>query len=368
MKNITVMLKPASSACNMGCRYCFYADVSSLRDCPSYGIMTDEVRERVIGNIFACLAPGDRLALAFQGGEPTLAGLDWFRAMTEQVRLLSKGIRVSYSLQTNGLLLDDDWCAFLKEHKFLVGLSLDGYPKNHDACRPDRKGDGTFSRVLEAKKRMDRHGVEYNILTVLTGELARHPQQVWRFLKEQEIRYVQFIPCLGPLEGKDSPFALTPKRYAEFYTALWSRWHEAFARDEYISVKLFDDLVRLLAFGECNACGLLGSCQPQLIVEADGGVYPCDFYVLDGYRMGDLTREPLDSFWPGKARPFLERPREELALCRDCPYRRICNGGCQRMRREICYSPEDMVCGHRLLLEKLMPDLQRVAMSQRRPF
>lgn len=365
MKNITVMLKPASSACNMRCRYCFYADVSSLRDCPSYGLMTAEVRERVIENIFASLAPGDRLNLAFQGGEPTLAGLGWFRALTEQVRTIGKGVRVSYSLQTNGLLLDDEWCAFLKEHRFLVGLSLDGYAKNHNACRPDHKGEGTFSRILEAKQRMDRHGVDYNVLTVLTNELARHPQQVWRFLKEQDIRYVQFIPCLGPLEGEDSPYALTPRRYAEFYTGLFDRWHEAFARDEYISVKLFDDLVRLLAFGECNACGLLGFCTPQLIVEADGGVYPCDFYVLDNYRMGDLSKEPLDSFWPEKAKTFLEREREALPLCGSCPFRRICNGGCQRMRREICYSPTDSTCGHRLLLEKLMPRLQAVAASQR---
>ena len=365
MRNITVMLKPASSACNMRCRYCFYADVSSLRDCPSYGVMTKEVREQVVRNIFAGLKPGDRVNLAFQGGEPTLAGLPWFRAMAEQVRELSRGIRVSWSLQTNGLLLDDEWCAFLKEHDFLVGLSLDGYAKNHNACRPDAKGEGTFSRVLEAKARMDRHGVDYNVLTVLTGELARHPQQVWKFLREQKIQYVQFIPCLGPLEGDGSPYALTPKRYAEFYTALWSRWHEAFARDEYISVKLFDDLVRLLAFGECNACGLLGACQPQLIVEADGGVYPCDFYVLDGYRMGDLTKEPLDSFWPEKARPFLERPAEPLPLCADCPYRRMCNGGCQRMRQEVCYSPGDTACGHRLLLEQIMPQLRAVAASQR---
>ena len=273
--------------------------------------------------------------------------------------------QITWSLQTNGLLLDDEWCAFLKEQKFLVGLSLDGYAKNHNACRPDAKGDGTFSRVLEAKARMDRHGVDYNILTVLTNDLARHPQQVWKFLKEQQIQYVQFIPCLGPLEEESGPYALTPKRYAEFYTSLWTRWHEAFARDEYISIKLFDDLVRLLAFGECNACGLLGFCQPQLIVEADGGVYPCDFYVLDGYRMGDLTKEPLDSFWPEKARPFLERPTEPLPLCADCPFRRICGGGCQRMRREVCYDAGDKTCGHRLLLEQLMPQLQAVAASQR---
>lgn len=366
MKNLTVMLKPASSACNMRCRYCFYADVSSLRDCRSYGVMSEEVRERVLENIFSALAPGDRLNLAFQGGEPTLAGLNWFRKFTAQAEALGKGIHISYALQTNGLLLDEAWCAFLKEKNFLVGLSLDGYAKNHNACRPDAHGDGTFSRVLEAKQRMDRVGVEYNILTVLTGDLARHPQQVWRFLLEQKIGYVQFIPCLGPLEEQSSPFALTPRRYAEFYIALFDRWYNAFCQGNYISVKLFDDLARLLAFGECNACGLLGFCQPQLIVEADGGVYPCDFYVLDEYRMGSLASEPLDRLFPGKARPFLERAVGEMPLCAQCPYRRLCGGGCQRMRREVCYAPGENLCGHALLLDKIFPRLQKISAGLRR--
>ena len=365
MKNLTVMLKPASSACNMRCRYCFYADVSSLRDCPSYGVMAEEVRERVLENIFSSLAPGDRLNLAFQGGEPTLAGLEWFRKLTAQAEALGKGIHITYALQTNGLLLDEAWCAFLKEHRFLVGLSLDGYAKNHNACRPDHKGDGTFSRVLEAKQRMDRMAVEYNILTVLTNELARHPQQVWRFLLEQKIGYVQFIPCLGPLEEKSSPWTLTPGRYAEFYSVLFDRWYQEFIGGNYISVKLFDDLVRLIAFGECNACGLLGFCQPQLIVEADGGVYPCDFYVLDQYRMGNLAEKSLDDLFPIGAKPFLERPGEVLPLCGSCPYRRLCNGGCRRMRREVCYSPGENLCGHALLLDRIYPRLQNIAMGQR---
>ena len=366
MKNLTVMLKPASSACNMRCRYCFYADVSSLRDCRSYGIMTEEVLEKVLDNIFSSLAPGDRLNLAFQGGEPSLAGLGFFRKLAEQVKARSRGIRVSYAFQTNGLVLDEEWCRFLKEHHFLVGLSLDGYAKNHNACRPDAHGEGTFSRVLETKRRMDRIGVEYNILTVLTGELARHPQQVWRFLEEQKIQYVQFIPCLGPLEETGSPWALTPKRYAEFYITLFDRWYEAYRKGNYISVKLFDDLARLLAFGECNACGLLGFCQPQLIVEADGSVYPCDFYVLDEYRMGNLANEPLDSFFPEKTRPFLERPTEPMPLCGNCPYRRICGGGCERMRREVCCTPGENLCGHKMLLDRIYPRLCQIAASIRR--
>ena len=361
MKSITVMIKSASSVCNMRCRYCFYADVSGLRSQASYGIMARDTLERVLDNVFAGLERGDRLNLAFQGGEPTLAGLDWFRQAVQLARARADGIRLSFSLQTNGLALDEEWCRFLKDNDLLVGLSLDGYAKNHNACRPDVHGEGTFSRVLEAKQRMDRMGVEYNILTVLTGELARHPQQIWRFLEEQKIRYVQFIPCLEPLEGADSPWALTPKRYAEFYSALFDRWYEAFRKGNYISVKLFDDLARLLAFGECNACGLLGFCQPQIIVEADGSVYPCDFYVLDGYRMGSLAQSPLPELFPEKAKPFLERPCPEKALCVQCPYRRICNGGCQRMRREVFYGPGDSSCGHRLLLDAIYPRLRQIA-------
>ena len=355
------MMKPASSLCNMRCAYCFYADVSSAREVASFGLMPPDTRRAILKNIFSGLEPGDQLTLAFQGGEPTLAGLEFFRDLVREAGELRGGVRVDYALQTNGYLLDEAWCAFLKEHRFLVGLSLDGPAPFHDANRLDAQQEGTFRRVLAAMERMDRFQVEYNVLTVLTNRLARHPQQIWRFLEERNIQYVQFIPCLGPLEGEGGPHTLTPRRYAQFYTALFDLWYRAFQGGRYRSVKLFDDLVNLLALGQRTACGITGQCLPQIIVEADGGVYPCDFYVLDQYRAGDLRSQPLNKIFlsPVMAQ-FPLRPCQPPVQCGDCPYRPICNGGCKRMRREVFCAP-DGTCGHRLFLDAALSRLQQVA-------
>lgn len=367
MKNISVMLKPASSACNLRCKYCFYADVSAARAIPSYGLMSRETAEGVIANLFADLAPSDRLTLAFQGGEPTLAGLDFYRHFIQTVSAYAKNeIHVSYALQTNGILLDDQWCTFLKEHDFLVGLSIDGPAAYHDANRVDSHGCGSFHRVLKAKKRMDKWGVSYNVLMTLTNSLARHPLQVWRFLLEQDLHYVQFTPCLGAFGAKNDPYALTPQRYAAFYSAIFDKWYQEYQNGHYISIKLFDDLVNLLALGQCNACGLLGHCQRQIIVEADGSVYPCDFYVLDEYRAGNLAQEPLRTVFEAPAmEQFLSRPREPLPLCDSCPYRNVCGGGCQRMRHEVFYHPGDTFCGHRLFLDSAASRLMDLAQRTR---
>lgn len=368
MKQISVMIKPASSLCNMRCRYCFYADVSSLRSVDSFGIMERDTTDRILEHIFADLEKGDRLTLAFQGGEPTLAGLDYFRHVSEAAAPhQSRGVQVQYALQTNGLLLDEEWCRFLHEQNYLVGLSLDGPALYHDANRPDAQQKGTFRRVMAAKHRLDMQHVEYNVLMVLTNQMARHPQQIWRFIEEQDLRYVQFTPCMGPLEGADGSYILTPSRYAGFYNTIFDLWCQCYYQGRYRSIKLFDDLVSLLAFGECNACGLLGRCQPQIIVEADGSVYPCDFYVLDSFRTGNLREDSLRNVYESPiVSDFLRRPKEPLSLCEDCPYRKICGGGCQRMRREVFYAPGDKECGHRLFLDSCIGRLQRLADEIRR--
>ena len=368
MKQISVMIKPASSLCNMRCKYCFYSDVSSLREVASFGIMREETLQAVIHNIFVDLESGDQLTLAFQGGEPTLAGLDFYRTLIGLVdQCCPKGVRVNYALQTNGYLLNREWCEFLKQHHFLVGLSLDGPSQFHNANRLDAAGEGTFRKVLSAKKLMDEIGVEYNVLIVLTNHLARHPVQIWNFIKEQKLSYVQFIPCLGSLEGQGDVYALTPQRYASFYRGIFDLWYKEYRQGNYISIKLFDDLVNLLAFGQCNACGLTGRCHSQIIVEADGSTYPCDFYVLDEYCTGNLVSDSVvEILHSAKGIQFEKRPSAELSLCTTCPYRQICGGGCQRMRQEVCYRAGDTLCGHRMLLDSIGERLRIIAMENRR--
>lgn len=205
-----------------------------------------------------------------------------------------KSVRVHYALQTNGMLINQKWAIFLKSNHFLVGLSIDGHPMYHDLHRLYTKGKGTFHRVLETKRLFDAYQIEYNILCVLTNQLAKEPKKVYQFMQKEKIDYIQFIPCLDELQAKKrSTYALTPERFASFYRQLLHLWLQELSTGYYRSVKLFDDVFNLVVNRQVNACGLVGNCQIQYTIEADGSVYPCDFYVLDEYRLGFIQEQTL---------------------------------------------------------------------------
>jgi len=360
MKNLTVMIKPASSLCDIRCAYCFYSDVAASRHEASLGLMTREVAAAMIKNIFLGLTAGDHITFAFQGGEPSLAGLDFFNFFTETVKSV-KGttpIRVHYAFQTNGLMVDEAWCHFFRENKVLVGLSLDGDAALHNRNRMDIQGKGTYNRVIDAKKLFDRHGVDYNILCVLTSESARRAQRIWDFILRENIGYIQFIPCLEPLEGPIPSTALTGKRFYQFYSQLFHFWKKEAEKGNIISVRLFEDLAALHLAGQHVTCGLSGRCTPQIIVEGDGSVYPCDFYVLDPYRVGDLTKDNLQEVFGSIVKSdFLNEPRPMPNWCRGCPHNDWCRGGCKRMAKTI-YGEH---CGMRLFLDECLNDLLATA-------
>lgn len=360
MKQRSIMLKPASGLCNMRCNYCFYADLTRRRSVPSYGAMTGETARRVVDSACAGLERGDRLSLAFQGGEPTLAGLGFFQDLCAYVKEAHPGVEVAYALQTNGLLLSEEWVPLLKEHRFLVGLSMDATGEFHDQNRKDAAGLGTHKRVMETKRLLEKHGVPYNILTVLTNQLARHPKGVWSFLVKEGVDYVQFIPCLDELEhGEKSPYALTPERFYRFYSGLFPLWADAMAKGKYISVKLFDDLVNLYLRREVTACGITGQCAVQFVVEGDGTVFPCDFYMVDQFRMGSMAEETPETLYE-RGIPFLTYGQEYKgeAPCRDCRYFPSCGGGCKRMRESMYL--QDGACWYQKLLDEILEPLLRI--------
>lgn len=363
MKQLSVMLKPASSLCNMRCEYCFYSDISDIRQVRSYGIMSRETADSVIRNILQDLEPGDMLSVVFQGGEPTVAGLDFYRHFAQETLRQASGVRVDWAFQTNGLLLDDDWCEFFLQYKFLVGLSLD--LEDHDKNRLDAEGAGTKTAVLRAKKLLEKYQVDYNILCVLTNGLARHPQKVWNAVLGLDIAYIQFIPCLDEFDAdKPSLYAIQPERFAGFYNTLISLWYKELQKGRYISVKLIDDLVNLLATGRPNACGMLGRCSPQFVVEADGGVYPCDFYVLDDHRFGSFCEEGLRAlFQKSMKSPFFNEKRKQPDICKNCPYWQMCGGGCKRVMGAL---RNETACGYREVLKEHLPLLKKLAASTQR--
>lgn len=364
MKNLSIMIKPASSLCNLRCKYCFYADIASLRQVKSYGIMPQQSVHNMLDKIHAQLEPGDKITFAFQGGEPTLAGLPWFLDFTDTVKRWEKKIEVSYALQTNATLLDDAWCAFLAENHFLVGVSWDILPDCHDGVRVDPAGQGTNRLVRQAMKHLSEHRVSYNVLCTLTRQAARHPQKIWKLLEAEGIAYVQFTPCLDALDqpGKN-PFALTPQRFASFYSQLFPLWLAGFRQGRYRSVKLFDDLVNLAAFGVPTACGINGRCQPQLVVEADGSVYPCDFYCLEEYRLGSILEDDLEVLYQRSVTSPTKQFAPLPAQCNACTYRAFCGGGCKRMRREVFWGSS--FCGYRQFLDSCMPQILQIAREQR---
>ncbi len=335
MPPIHLLIKPASGSCNMRCRYCFYTDEMDARSCPNYGLMSRDTLQAVVSR--ALSEAQGAVTFAFQGGEPTLVGLDFYRDLVNMVAAgNTRGLTVHYALQTNGLVIDDEWADFLAENRFLVGLSMDGTPQLHDANRHDAAGQGTHARVLAAARTMEKHGVEFNLLTVVTSALARSGRKLWSYYEKNGFAWLQFIPCLAPLDGADTPWTLTPARYGQFLKDTFDCWYDAAVKGKPISERSFDNWLTMLAGGCPESCGMTGVCSNQYVLEADGSVYPCDFYVLDGLRLGSLV---TDSFTQLEARReqlgFVAASRPVHPDCKACKWYPLCRGGCRRHREPM---------------------------------
>lgn len=357
MDSISVMVKPASSACNLRCRYCFYADVAASRTVARHGVMPAETASLLARRLAEAVDFSGDAYVSFQGGEPTMAGLDWFRAFARELSGYS-GVTPHGSLQTNATLLDEDWCAFLAEHGFFVGVSLDGPRTQMDRFRLDAVGEGTYARALRGIELLRAAGVEFNVLTVVTRQLARHPQQLMQFYLQHGFADVQLIPCLPPLDGTDDGMSLRPADYRSFYLGFFRAWQRAAQQGQLVRVNLFDNVLGMLMGHPPYQCGMLGRCTVQYVVEANGDVYPCDFYCLDEYLLGNLANAPLHKLGTGvDAEAFLAGQSCRREPCATCPYARICNGGCRR--QNVCYLTESS-CAYRDVLAHIVPALAQM--------
>lgn len=334
MPPVSVLIKPASSACDMECSYCFYRDVSDHREHAFEGMLSLADMEKVI--VAAMEYAEGYCSFAFQGGEPTLAGLDFFRQTVALERKHGRpGVTVYNSIQTNGLSLDEDFARFLAEEHFLVGLSLDGPPELHNRNRRDNRGKGTCDRVVKAARLLERFGAEYNILCVLTGRNARSVQRIYNFYKKQGFRYLQFIPCLEPLgeERGGESYHLSVEDYGDFLLRSFDLWLQDLRRGDYVSIRHLDNWLSILLGEPPEACGSVGCCSVQFVVEGDGGVYPCDFYVLDEWRLGRVGEQSFAQMARSEtARQFVEASRTVPGECRGCPAYPVCRNGCRRDR------------------------------------
>lgn len=327
MRNMTVLVKPASSSCNLKCGYCFYRDEADCRSLPKAGIMNISTAENLINRVFDFCGDNSTVNFMFQGGEPLLAGLGFFECF---VRLANNaetaGSTVNFSLQTNGTLLDDAFSEFFKRNNFLVGVSLDGKKALHD-----RNRDGSFDKAMNGIRLLREYGVDFNILSVITADTDA--SELFDFYIENDFRDVQPIYCLDPLSGEKSGFSLGAKELARFQKRLFNRWFAAVNSGERMYIRDFDNILSLLTTGKAEQCGASGRCNAQLVVEADGTCYPCDFYCLDEFECLNINDASIDDILSCDGlRKFFEHTEPENSLCPECPVRAVCGGGCKRYR------------------------------------
>lgn len=322
---ISFLIKPSSSLCNMKCSYCFYCDEAENRKKASLGFMKKETAENIIKKTAEV---SDEAMFVFQGGEPLLAGVKFFKDFAEIAE--KYGIKAHYSIQTNGTLINEDFISFFKENKVLLGVSLDGFEAVHNRLRKTADGKATFDIVFNNIKLLQKNEIEFNVLTVVTPDVAKNTDEIYGFYMSNGFYYQQYIPCID--EMKSCVRNLSNKEYADFLKRLFTLYFNDRRRGAPISIRYFDNLLMKLNGMTAEQCGMNGDCTVQLVVEGDGTVYPCDFYCVDGYELGNINSNTIPELLTcKKAKDFLaDNCIDEK--CRECRYFHLCAGGCKRYR------------------------------------
>jgi uncharacterized protein len=331
MQPFTLLIKPSGSDCNVDCEYCFYKARA-----PQVGQgrqrMSEQVLEKLVKDYMQL-----RFALAgfaWQGGEPTLMGLDFYEKTVElQKQYGVSGQEVGNSLQTNAILLNDKWCRFLHDNKFLVGVSIDGPKEFHDHYRLDHSGSGTFDRVMHAIESCKEHQVEFNTLTLINAKNVTHPDEVFDFLVKLGVKFLQFIPCVEvePATGKIADFSITPEQYGEFLCRLFDRWYEHGPRN--VSIRDFDSILSYYLTGRNTICTFDKQCSQYIVIEHTGDAFCCDFFVELKWRLGNIFETPIEKLAASSRKRAFARAKQNLCnKCIVCRHLTICRGGCMKDR------------------------------------
>ena len=332
-KNLQLMIKPASSKCNINCSYCFYNETACNRNTGDYGIIKEDTMKKIISEASNFCETG-MCSIGFQGGEPMLAGIDFYRNMLKHIKQNVKGTKFIFTLQTNGILINEEWAEFFRGNNFLLGISLDGTKKIHDNNRKNHSGNGTFDEVMKSVELLKKYNVNFNILTVVTKELAENIEEVYDFYKKNEFYYLQFIPYIETEENmKTGKYNLTADIYTDFLNKLFDLWYADLINDMGVSIRYFDNIIGRFLGYPYEACDMRGVCSCQNIIESDGSVYPCDFYAYDEYKLGSITENTFDEIHKSrKAEKFIRESTIVNKECLECEYRSLCCNGCKKHR------------------------------------
>jgi serine-type anaerobic sulfatase-maturating enzyme len=341
-----ILVKPAGPDCNMNCRYCFYRGKKDLFPLSEIHRMEDSILEAVIRGL---LQQGPtQVSFSWQGGEPTLMGLAFFKRAVALQNQYGQGKVVSNGLQTNGLIIDRDWAAFLKQTPFLVGLSLDGPEPIHDHYRKLLGGQGSFRLVCEAAKRLLDAGVEVNALSVVNDYSVDFPEEIYGFFKSLGLSYMQFIPCLETdpdHHQQAAPFSVASHDYGIFLCKLFDLWLADFSNGRpTTSIRFFESLLFRYAGEPPPECTLLRECGTYLVVEHNGDVFSCDFFVTPGHRLGNIRENRLlDLLHSPKQNTFGQFKAALSMECPQCRWLWLCRGGCLKDRQR---DPRDRGLNH----------------------
>jgi len=331
-----LLIKPAGPDCNMACGYCFYLPKHQLYPDEPVHRMSTEVLEQTVQQLMQ--HGGPNVVFAWQGGEPTLMGVDFFEQAVEfQRRFGRTGQTVGNGLQTNGLLIDDRWCHFLSEAKFLVGLSIDGPEPVHDHYRVGRGGQPTWDQAASAARRMLEAGVEVNALAVVNDVSARRPRETYSFLKDLGLRHMQFIPCVesDPAEANiAAPFSVSPLQFGTFLCEVFDCWINDFEDGRPTTfIRWFDSVFATYVDLPPPECTLMAECGNYLVVEHNGDVFSCDFFVEPTWKLGNVFEDDLADLLNSPQQARFGRRKAELArACHECRWLAHCRGGCPKDR------------------------------------
>ena len=372
-RSFHVMTKPIGPLCNLDCKYCFYLEKEKLFPAGENFKMSDEVLEAYIRKYIQSQNTPE-IQFAWQGGEPTLMGLDFFRKVTALQRQCANGRPINNSFQTNGTNLDDEWCEFFAREKFLIGLSLDGPEQIHNRYRVDKSGAGSHERVMTALQTLKKWRVEFNTLTCVTRQSPDEAVEIYDFLKQQGVQFMQFIPIVERVDGLDgsavTPWSVSSEGFGDFLNAIFDEWIKADVGRVFVNI--FDVMLSAWSGMEPGLCTFARRCGQAVAMEHDGGVYSCDHYVYPSHFLGNIMDTSLEEMLYSPAQVKFGNDKWDALpkVCRECDFLFACNGECPKHR--FIHAPDGepglnyLCAGYKKFFEHIDPTMRKMAVLVRK--